>query len=103
HVQGVPADERAAVAQLLTTGRLGRPKVLDLLVVPPDTVRGPTSTQALRAESPVGVVVADDRPTFRWRGKEGSRFEVTIVDEQLNPVAHSPTLTAHEWTPAAPL
>jgi hypothetical protein len=103
HVQGVPAHERAAVARMLTTGRLDRPALLDLLATPPDEIRGATPSQTLQVESPVRVVVAADRPTFLWKGREGSRFEVTIVDEKLNPVAHSPSLTGCEWTPAVPL
>jgi hypothetical protein len=107
HVHGVPPEDRDEVARLLTTGRLRRPAVLQQLAAPADEMRGSTvlgsRKQTLRLESPVGVVVPDDRPVFRWRGKSGSQFEVTVVDQELNVIVRSPRLEVMEWTPAVAL
>jgi hypothetical protein len=102
-VHGVQAGEQGLAAQLLTTGRIARPKVLDLVTTDPDVLRGETRPHELHVESPVGVVLLDDRPQFRWRGADGSRFEVTVLDEDLTPVAHSPSLRTRQWIPPAPL
>jgi hypothetical protein len=106
-VHGVAPEYRHEVAQLLMTGRLRLPAVLQQLAARPDEVRGSpvpgSREQTLRLASPVGVVVADDRPVFRWRGKSGSQFEVTVVDQQWNVIARSPRLDVMEWTPAVGL
>jgi hypothetical protein len=107
HVHGVPPEDRDEVGRLLTTGRMRRPAVLQQLAAPADEMRGSTvlgsREQTLRLESPVGVIVADDRPVFRWRGKSGSQFEVTVVDEPLNVIARSSLLDVMEWRPTMTL
>lgn len=54
--------------------------------------------------APVGVVIATDRPTFRWSALEGaSSYAVAIYDASLNQVATSNALTTTGWTATAAL
>lgn len=50
---------------------------------------------------PVGSVLLNDRPTFRWSALDGAgSYVVEVYDEAFNLVASSPQLTARSW--AAP-
>ena len=50
---------------------------------------------------PIGSVLLNDRPTFRWSALEGaSGYVVEIYDDAFNLVASSPQLTTRSW--AAP-
>ena len=50
---------------------------------------------------PVGSVLLDERPTFRWSALEGATgYVVEVYDDAFNLVAASPQLTARSW--AAP-
>lgn len=52
--------------------------------------------------APVGVVLDDDRPRFRWSG-EARAFTVEIVDDRLQLVDTSGAVSANEWRPSRPL
>jgi len=48
--------------------------------------------------SPVGTVVASDRPAFRWRAVEGATsYIVSLYDLKMNKVAESQPLRDAEW------
>jgi hypothetical protein len=48
---------------------------------------------------PVGSVLLDDRPTFRWSSLEGaSHYVVEVYDEAFNLLASSPQLNTRSWT-----
>ena len=50
---------------------------------------------------PVGNVLLNDRPTFRWSALDGATgYVVEVYDDRFNLVATSPQLTARSW--AAP-
>jgi hypothetical protein len=54
--------------------------------------------------SPIGVVVEQDRPVFRWRAVADARAYVVIVATDAGAVlVNSPPVTATEWTPSEPL
>lgn len=53
---------------------------------------------------PAGNVLLTDRPTFRWSPMDGAAgYVVEVYDGNFNPVATSPQLTHHSWTPPQPL
>lgn len=54
--------------------------------------------------APLGEVVPDTRPTFRWKSlADATDYTVAIFDARLNPVQSSPRLQDTEWTPNRPL
>lgn len=54
--------------------------------------------------TPVGQVVADDRPFFHWQPLAGAKsYSVAIFDANLNPVLSSPPLHTPDWTASHPL
>jgi len=53
--------------------------------------------------SPVGSMLLDDRPTFRWSGARGARYRVDVFDARFHPIASSPELTSTSWRPPQPL
>jgi hypothetical protein len=58
----------------------------------------------LRVVAPVGTVVQDDRPTFRWQPTSGAtRYTVAVYDASFTPVVTSPPLSTSEWRAAVPL
>ena len=61
-------------------------------------------TTPLKVIAPVGTVVQDDRPTFRWQALSGvTRYTVAVYDASLTPVVTSPSLNTTEWRAAVPL
>lgn len=99
------ADEQRSVIAALRTQSIQRPSVLANIISHPGvTLKGPEDEAEFALLSPVGTVVLNDRPTFRWQPVRGATsYTVTVVDSALNPVATSESLTATEWTPSRPL
>jgi hypothetical protein len=99
------ADERAAIAAALRTGRL--PDAPNLAHVRRETgqLMGPGASAAdFGPLSPVATAVEDARPRLRWSPLAGARrYVVTIVDDRLRPAAESSALDATEWRPDTPL
>ena len=53
---------------------------------------------------PVGIVVEEDRPVFRWRPVARAReYLVTVSTEDGETLIKSPPVVTTEWTPAHPL
>jgi hypothetical protein len=93
---------RRAVAEALGAGRLP----LAASARPPATgaLMGPDTDARFQLRSPVGTVVRDGRPTFRWTRRPGARaYLVTVSDDRLTVVARSGELDATEWRPGAGL
>lgn len=51
--------------------------------------------------APVGTVVEDDRPLFRW--KDAATVRVQVFDREYQPVAESPRLHGTSWQTPSPL
>ena len=100
-------DESAQrmVKAALAGESLAKPKVLDDLSSPPIKLLGdPSSDTAFELIGPIGRVIAEERPNFRWRALNGAAsYVVSIFDENFNRVARSPVLSKTSWTAAAPL
>ncbi|MCU1329672.1 MAG: hypothetical protein JWN34_5042 [Bryobacterales bacterium] len=96
----LPQQSRDAVLASLTSGEL--PKQVDLKDVTRsrETLLGELTKVQVIPEGPVGIVVLDDRPSFRWKAPAGSSaFHISVFDTDFNAVAVSPSLTGHEWRP----
>lgn len=52
---------------------------------------------------PLGTVVEDPRPVFRWQPVTGATYAVSVYDAGYNRIAASPPLTTAEWRIPKPL
>ncbi len=99
------APDRAVVEGLLHDQRLpSRPP--DPALRPPQgaLMGAPAAPARLRLLTPIGVIVASDRPTLTWTAVPGATaYRVSLYDARLVPQAESGDLTRAEWTPPAPL
>jgi hypothetical protein len=85
---------RSSEVQRLQTGRTGALRSQEAEPIP-----------QFRLRSPVGVVVASRRPTFRWQPVKGAtHYIVTVVqDLDRDDALVSPPLAKPEWTPSVAL
>lgn len=99
-----PALHREIVSAL-TTQKLERPLELAELKGTRGTLLSESGNGLpFRLLSPVGKVVQNSKPSFRWQSLAGaSSYVVTVVDDKLNVVASSGTLTKTEWGDTVPL
>ena len=96
---------KSAVARALTAERVEQSQALAELNPKAGVLLG---EQGKNSESllvsPVGTVVRDDQPRFRWRALNGaSSYTVNILDADFNVVSTSPPLTVTTWTPPSRL
>ncbi len=102
---GVPPDVAARLVAMLRDRRL-----------PPSHLRASVASgagvlmtadravTAFRPQNPVATAVLTPRPMLYWTALPGARgYRVRIVDDRLQPIAESPTLTALAWRPRTPL
>jgi hypothetical protein len=96
---------RFAVAKAITRHELDFPADLAELRGQVQTLMGPSDDGSRFAVlAPVGEVVSETRPTFRWQPLQGAAsYSVAIFDAGLNAVQSSSTLHATQWQPAQPL
>jgi hypothetical protein len=102
---GLSDGERAKIATALSSGELPSARNLDRVRGESGRLMGPTEAgAAFGPRSPVATAVESTEPSLRWAGLDGARgYVVTIVDDQLKPVAESPHVAGTEWRPSAPL
>jgi hypothetical protein len=101
-IETLPPAVRSVVVAALREGRLERPAALAPLISEPVHLLGggaPPSRFTLVA--PLGTMVREERPTFRWRPLEGAdRYEVHVYDADYHEVLASGPLTSPRWTPS---
>jgi hypothetical protein len=97
----LPEKDRAAVLEAISNQRVGKPDAIVELLGRRETLLGqPETAQRFEVIAPVGEVVMDTRPGFRWQALTGANeYSVAIFDANLNPVQSSPPLQKTEWTP----
>lgn len=99
-VTGVSAAHATLVRDALTSRKLPEVPYLAELTTVASTLRGPASDGRLTVLEPVGAVIADARPRFRWTPLEGAvSYRVSVLTENFDPIMESPLLTVTEWTP----
>jgi hypothetical protein len=93
-----PDATRRATA-LLQTGTLERPAAIaGLANGQRAAIAGSTPFADLRPLEPVGAVVRDARPTFRWRPQlQATGYRVTIRDDRGAIVVSSASISATSW------
>lgn len=101
-LDNLPPSEREAIRDALLTGSVRASSELAGLGQRADeTLMGgaPGSTAAFGLQSPVGVVVRSDTPTFRWNALDGAtRYTVKVFDSGFNKVMESGAISRTEWT-----
>lgn len=98
--EALPPAYREMLKEALTGRRIERSPQLKGLSRPGSSLM---SSEAEGGDfsvlDPVGSVLLNDRPTFRWSALEGaSLYVVEVYDEAFNLLASSPQLTARTWT-----
>jgi hypothetical protein len=100
-IAALPENDRAAVLEAVSNQRVGKPDAIAELGGREETLLGQSqSAERFDVVTPVGEVVIDTRPVFRWQALTGAtEYSVAIFDANLNPMQSSPPLQKTEWTP----
>jgi hypothetical protein len=100
NLAGVPAKYQQMVKQTLTSQQIGTPHMLSELIGKSGVLMGPAEEgHPIALLSPVGTVVKEVRPVFRWRALAGAEsYVLKIYDADFNEVAASPQLSGTVWT-----
>ena len=98
-LEALPASLRQAIEAALDDGAIARPQILAELAGEPSLLLGaPGKGVPFGLLSPIGAVVFDDRPTFRWRPLSGAAgYTVSVFNAAFEPVATSKMLETAEW------
>jgi len=101
----LPPADRIAVVQAAGQERIKSPDVLAGLQDPRETLLSESAEiPSFEVLQPLGEVVLDARPVFRWQPSAGAdSYSVTIFDAKLNPVQTSATLRVTQWMAARAL
>jgi len=99
----LPPGVRNAVEHALSTGRLDLPPALAELAARRDVLMGASSAPpAVALLGPIGIVVEDRQPVFRWKAVAGAEYQVKVFTSDFQPSAESPWIRQTEWrTPVA--
>jgi hypothetical protein len=95
-----------SIKDFLLAEEIKRPDILGEINGINSALRGTDHKQSFKLLSPVGVVIAEDRPIFKWEPLEGAtsyRVEISDSPSQV-PISseqHPPHVT--QWTPAEAL
>ena len=96
----LPPAYRELLKEALTGRRIERSSQLKGLSRPGSSLMSSeTQAGAFSVLDPVGSVLMNDRPTFRWSPMEGATgYVVEVYDDAFNLTATSPQLNAPSWT-----
>ena len=96
----LPPAYREMLKEALSDRRIERSPQLKGLARPGSSLMGSeTRAGEFSVLEPVGSVLLDERPTFRWAPLEGATgYVVEIYDDVFNLVASSPQLKAPSWS-----
>ncbi|HYI08158.1 MAG TPA: zf-HC2 domain-containing protein [Thermoanaerobaculia bacterium] len=93
----VPEPPRQTVA-------LMKPAIVATLAGDPRVLRGPSAEAPFALRAPIGTVVLDERPEFRWEPAAGAAsYEVAVADAESGNVAATGSSAVPSWRPDAPL
>ena len=105
-IETLPPQEQSRVQAALTRGAASLPDFMADVKSSREVLMGVPGNRAetFNLVSPVATGTVSDRPRFEWQLlANADRYTVTILDEQLNPVAQSDAITQSNWTPAVSL
>ncbi len=103
--KSLSAEEQTAILAVISQQSIKTPAVLAGLRGPKGTLlRGTSEGARFEVLQPLGEVVLDVRPLFRWQRLAGAiSYSVSIYDMNLNHVMSSRALGATQWSPDQPL
>jgi hypothetical protein len=103
--KSLSAEEQTAILAVISQHSITTPAVLAGLRGPKGTLlRGTSEGARFEVLQPLGEVVLDVRPLFRWQHLAGAiSYSVSIYDMNLNHVMSSRALGATQWSPDQPL
>ena len=101
----LPTEDKAALLEAIAKQTIKNPNAITELQGRAETLLGQSqSAERFDVVAPVGEVVMDTRPVFRWQALAGAtKYSVAIFDANLNPVQSSPPLQTTQWTPEGTL
>jgi hypothetical protein len=103
-LEAMSQAEQQAIRKALLTERLDAPASLAELKGKDGRLMGGGEGNSFYVTGPAATVVADGRPTFRWRALEGAtRYTVRIYDTNFNLAGTSDALTVTQWKPTRAL
>lgn len=102
--ENLPPHYQSLIKKALSSGRIEKPAALQGLTRPPSSLMGSENEKTnFSVLEPLGNVLLDNRPTFRWSAMEGATgYVVEVYDEKFTPVTSSPQLTGLTWTTTLP-
>jgi len=100
-VQAAPSSTEVPAPRVAA---LVRPDVLTTLDGGAYVLRGPDDEKVFALRAPVGTVVLDDRPQFRWDAAEGATaYDIAIADAENGEIVATGSSPSPSWRPVAPL
>lgn len=101
----LPAGLERDLARVLEGRPLKANPILEELRTPDGVARSaPGEPEPLKLIGPLGTVVRESRPRFRWTTQQGAvAYSVTVTDDRFNLVAESARLDGTTWWPEAAL
>ena len=104
-LEQLPAHLHQKVNDALRSGKLEQPAILAQLNGGPSTLLSESGDGLpFQLLGPLGQVIRDPQPTFRWHALAGAEsYKVVVTDADLNEVAISPSLNTTEWHISQPL
>lgn len=98
------ARYQLAIRDALVSGRVKLPAGLAELRDRSGTLMSGETGQGFKLLEPLGGVIENDRPTFKWTALEGAAgYTVAVFDSALKKVAESAPVQRTEWTPSTAL
>jgi hypothetical protein len=104
-IKGLSSDLQQSIENALREEAIRRPSGLAALSAPngvPDKLRGTGDKARFKLLSPAGIVLAEDRPVFRWETMNGATdYQVFIGDLKQQDAIASEKLPANatQWVP----
>ncbi len=100
----LPANYQNLLKNALSSGRIEKSVQLQGLTRPPSSLMGSDNDKTnFSVLEPLGNVLLNNRPTFRWSAMEGATgYVVEVYDEKFTPMTSSPQLTDLTWTTTLP-
>jgi len=95
----IPASYHQKIVNLLTNQKVETPSFLRGMIGQQEVLMGKAETGRLFSlVSPVGTVVLNNQPSFRWTPLSGADgYRLYIYDGNYNEIAASPLLKETEW------
>lgn len=101
-IENLTPDVKLLITAALADGKLGAQNLVGVASRNSVTLKGNSEDDEFAVTGPVGTLIRDDQPIFRWQALKGAKnYTITVVRRGQVVVATSGPITATEWQPAA--